>query len=238
VRHRLVLAVIHLRLSAPLVILDAIIIIRMLRRQMFAFFGSARLLSHFLGIVIDSRWLVFRFVRFPFVCCGAFNVCNKVPLELFVGHVSCCLDFLCFTELTLLNFDFINNVKSTAVVSLEVSPAQLKDVALFFNLCKETVTDLRQNFPGLDLFQMGCDFFTKCHSVFPFAHDLFNVLYVFLRSAILVLFDQDNVCAAVVLPHMLNEIGAVSNELTFQSINEWTSPLIETISAAHLITKK
>ena len=104
-------------------------------------------------------------------------------------------------------------------------------------ILEEAVSDDGDDIFLFDLFEVGSDLLPQGHSVLPLPHQLLNLLNVVLGPAVLVLLDKVDARAAVVLADVLDEIGPISNHLSFESVHEGASSLVEAVGATHLRIK-
>ena len=73
------------------------------------------------------------------------------------------------------------------------------------------------------------DLLAQGHSLLSSAHELLDLLQVVFGAVVLVLLDDLNVGTAVVLPDMLDEVGAITDRLSLQRVNEGTVTLVEAV---------
>lgn len=81
---------------------------------------------------------------------------------------------------------------------------------------------------------MDCDFFVQGETTVAFAHGLFDRFHVLPLAAVLLFLHHGDARAAVVLANVLNEIGSITNRLTFQGVNEGAGTFVEAVRATHL----
>ena len=168
-------------------------------------------------------------MSFSLIRGSAIDVCLELLHEVLVGKIFLFLFLLLNTILLRLNFNLINDIQSSTIISLQISPTKLEDHAFLLTWLEKAVTDVRHNVLFLDLFKMRGNFHTESGSMLSHTHELLYLLEVVLGSIVLMLFQHLDVGAAVALSHMLNKVRAIADLLAFQSVNEWTVPFIETI---------
>ena len=76
--------------------------------------------------------------------------------------------------------------------------------------------------------------FAQGHSLLSSAHQILDLFQVVLSAVVLMLFENLDVCAAVVRPDMLDEVSAITDRFSFKRVNERTVTLIESVRSAHL----
>lgn len=90
---------------------------------------------------------------------------------------------------------------------------------------------------SLDLFEMTFDFLAQCHTLLTTTHELFNLLKVLFLTAILAVLGHLDVGTAISLSHVFYEVGAITNGLALQRVDEGAITLIEAVRAADLLSK-
>lgn len=81
---------------------------------------------------------------------------------------------------------------------------------------------------------MAFDFLAQCHTLLTATHELLNLLEVLFLTAVLVILGHLDVSSAISLSHVLYEVGAITNGLALQRVDERTITLIESVRAADL----
>ena len=173
--------------------------------------------------------LVGRIMSLPLICGSAVNMPLELLHEVLIGQVLLLLLFYPFAFFGGLNLDLIDDVECAAVVTLQVRSPQLENCAKLFARLIEAISDMRHYIPFANLFEVGIDYHAESGTMLAHAHLLLNSLNVVLRSVVLLLLQHLYVSTAVALPHMLNEIRAITDLLALKSVDEWAVPLVEAI---------
>ena len=233
--HRRVPASVHIRLFGAALaqafsFLNTVRITNEMTRSFIhlAFFATDSAFSG-LGLCRVFGSLVGRIMGFPLVRCGAFDVTLELLQEVLIAQVLLLLLFLLFALSGCFDLDLIFNIERAAIVTLQIRPPQLENSALLLTGLKEAISDMRHYILFANLCEVGVDFHAESRTVLAHAHLLLDRLNVVLRSIVLLLFQHLHVRAAIPLPHMLDEVGAIADLLALQSVDKWTVPLVEAI---------
>ena len=112
---------------------------------------------------------------------------------------------------------------------MQVRAAQLIDDSIFFDRCEEALANVIDQVLLFDLLKVAVDLLFEREAMLALAHELRNLLLVIILAKLLVLLQDLNASAAVTIAHMFNELGAIADKLTFDSVNEGAGPLIEAV---------
>lgn len=141
---------------------------------------------------------------------------------------------LLFLFLFLFKLDFINDVNGSAVVSLKVSASKLEHTTLLLIWLEEGIRDKCNDLLPGHLLKVIGDFLTQGHALSALTHQILDFLQVVSSSIVLVFLDHLDRGAAVSGSDVLDEVGAVTNRLSFKSVDEWAEALVKSIWSAYL----
>lgn len=171
-------------------------------------------------------------MSFSFVFRSTFDMCHILLFVVFKDHVFLLLFFLRLSLPSSLNFNLVDDVKSAAIITLQVCSAKHEVLAILFNFFEEAVADVRDHILLLDLIKLLIDLLGESKAVLSPAHELLDLLEVVSGSGVLLLLGHVDSGAAVAQPHVLHEVGAVANRLTFQREDEGARASVEAVRAA------
>ena len=154
---------------------------------------------------------------------------QELLLELLEGKISLGLLLLDFELLCFLLFNLIDDVESSAIVTLQVGAPEVEADGLLLYWLVKAVTDNGDDAVLFYLFKMLLNFLSQGQPLLASAHHLLDLFQVVSRPIVLMLLYHLNAGAAVPRPHMLNEVRTVADRLTFEGENEGARALVESI---------
>ena len=159
-------------------------------------------------------------------------------LELLEGHILGLFLLAQLSFFSLLLLDLVDNIESAAIIALKVGAAQLPNNAVLLNGLEEALANVADQVLLLHFLEIAVDRLLQSLAMLAVPQQLLNLGQVVLLAIFLMLLENLNACAAVSVPDVLDELGAVTNQLTLNRVHKRARPLIEAIRAAHLHKKR
>jgi hypothetical protein len=131
--------------------------------------------------------------------------------------------------LSLLIFDIF----ATAEIGVHVRSTHIESLSTFAFLGKEIITNMTNDILSLNFFKLLFDSFTQGKSFLFLADDFIYHVHVF-GCAFLLGFLGHAQNFLVAFADMLNECSSISDQSTFNSVNEGASPLVKAVRTADL----
>jgi hypothetical protein len=92
------------------------------------------------------------------VRCLSLNVLTELLLVILEGQVFCLFNLMLFSSSSLFDLDFVDNVKGTSLVALEVGPSQHEATTLLLKSLEERRWQVGHHISLLDLLKVSSDF--------------------------------------------------------------------------------
>ena len=159
-------------------------------------------------------------------------------LELLEGHILGLFLLAQLSFFSLLLLDFVDNIESAAIIALKVGAAQLPNNAVLLNRLEEALANVADQVLLLHFLEIAVNRLLQSLAMLAVPEQLLNFGEVVLLAIFLMLLENLNACAAVSVPDVLDELGAVTNQLTLNRVHKGARPLVEAIRAAHLHQKR
>lgn len=201
---------------------------------------STRLARYLLTLSFDAFWSL----RFHVITkiwgagCSeirsfAINVIFIFKFELLIRLVSFRLDLFKFSLKFKSDCNFILNFTSAAISSEEICPSDVKEWILLNLFLEEGVINVRNYVLALYFFKTLGNLLAKSVPFLFLAHFFVNFSHIFMGPLFLSFFCHSQ-NFAITFSYMFNKASSITNQSTFNCVDQWACLLIEAITATSL----